>query len=179
MITSLHGKLIEALPTQVVMDVHGVGYEVLIPLSSFDKLPKPGGEVKLLTQLIVREDGKDVNPKAWTPAHVALIKAAAEEGVRSLAWAAAILSVTRGDSSAWKGIDALAGTASQNRRRTGCPLRACASARVARAGSRSAKVSRRSPTMSASLSGTASATASNMSAMLRGTWFPLPVCGRS
>ena len=43
-------------PTQAVVDVNGVGYEVLIPLSSFDKLPQPGGEVKLLTQLIVRED---------------------------------------------------------------------------------------------------------------------------
>jgi Holliday junction DNA helicase RuvA len=56
MITFLHGKLIEALPTQVTVDVNGVGYEVLIPLSSFDKLPQPGHEVKLLTQLIVRED---------------------------------------------------------------------------------------------------------------------------
>ncbi|NOS72089.1 MAG: Holliday junction branch migration protein RuvA [Verrucomicrobia bacterium] len=56
MITFLSGKLVEALPTQVVVDVHGVGYEVLIPLSSFDKLPQPGGDVKLLTQLIVRED---------------------------------------------------------------------------------------------------------------------------
>jgi Holliday junction DNA helicase RuvA len=56
MITFLHGKLVEALPTQVVVDVNGVGYEVLIPLSSFDKLPTPGGDVKLLTQLIVRED---------------------------------------------------------------------------------------------------------------------------
>ena len=56
MITFLHGKLVEALPTQVVVDVNGVGYEALIPLSSFDKLPQPGGDVKLLTQLIVRED---------------------------------------------------------------------------------------------------------------------------
>ncbi len=56
MISFLHGKLVEALPTQVIVDVHGVGYEVLIPLSSFDKLPQPGGEVKLLTQLVVRED---------------------------------------------------------------------------------------------------------------------------
>src|ERR1039457_2266278 len=56
MITFLHGKLIEALPTQVIVDVNGVGYEALIPLSSFDKLPQPGGTVKLLTQLIVRED---------------------------------------------------------------------------------------------------------------------------
>jgi Holliday junction DNA helicase RuvA len=56
MITFLQGKLIEALPTQVVVDVNGIGYEVLIPLSSFDKLPTPGAEIKLLTQLIVRED---------------------------------------------------------------------------------------------------------------------------
>jgi len=56
MITFLHGKLIEALPTQVTLEVNGVGYEVLIPLSSFDKLPMPGGSVKLLTHLVVRED---------------------------------------------------------------------------------------------------------------------------
>jgi Holliday junction DNA helicase RuvA len=52
MITFLHGKLIEALPTQVTVDVHGVGYETLIPLSSYDKLPPPGQDVKLLTHLL-------------------------------------------------------------------------------------------------------------------------------
>jgi len=56
MITFLHGKLVEALPTQVVVDVNGLGYEALIPLSSYDKLPSPGQPVKLLTQLVVRED---------------------------------------------------------------------------------------------------------------------------
>lgn len=56
MISFLHGKVVEALPTQVTLDVNGVGYDVLIPLSSFDKLPAPGRDVKLLTQLIVRED---------------------------------------------------------------------------------------------------------------------------
>ncbi|HEU6448335.1 MAG TPA: Holliday junction branch migration protein RuvA [Verrucomicrobiae bacterium] len=56
MITFLHGKLVEALPTQVVVDVNGIGYEILIPLSSFDKLPQPGGEIQLLTQLVIRED---------------------------------------------------------------------------------------------------------------------------
>ncbi|HEX9045934.1 MAG TPA: Holliday junction branch migration protein RuvA [Verrucomicrobiae bacterium] len=56
MITFLQGKLADALPTQVVVDVNGVGYEALIPLSSFDKLPPVGQPVKLLTQLIVRED---------------------------------------------------------------------------------------------------------------------------
>jgi Holliday junction DNA helicase RuvA len=56
MITYLHGKLVDALPTQVTVDVNGMGYEALIPLSSYDKLPKPGQEVKLLTHLVVRED---------------------------------------------------------------------------------------------------------------------------
>jgi Holliday junction DNA helicase RuvA len=56
MITFLHGKLVEALPTHVVIDVNGVGYEALIPLSSFDKLPQPNQPVTLLTQLIIRED---------------------------------------------------------------------------------------------------------------------------
>src|SRR3954462_12141121 len=56
MIHFLHGNLVEALPTQVTVDVNGVGYEVLIPLSSFDKLPLPGNDVKLLTHLVIRED---------------------------------------------------------------------------------------------------------------------------
>ena len=56
MISFLEGRLVESLPTQVIVDVNGVGYEVLIPLSSFDKLPSPGNSVKLLTHLAVRED---------------------------------------------------------------------------------------------------------------------------
>lgn len=56
MITFLHGKLVDSLPTQVTVDVNGVGYDVLIPLSSFDKLPSPGNEIKLLTHLQIRDD---------------------------------------------------------------------------------------------------------------------------
>ncbi len=56
MITFLEGKLVEALPTQIIVDVNGVGYEVLIPLSSYDKLPQPGHPVRVLTHLAVRED---------------------------------------------------------------------------------------------------------------------------
>ena len=46
----------EALPTQAIVDVNGVGYEVIIPLSSYDRLPAPGQEIKILTHLAVRED---------------------------------------------------------------------------------------------------------------------------
>ena len=56
MITYLDGTLREVLPTQVVVEVHGIGYEVLIPLSSYDRLPQPGQPVRLLTHLQVRED---------------------------------------------------------------------------------------------------------------------------
>ena len=49
MIAFLHGKLAEAAPTNVIVDCDGVGYSVFIPLSSYDKLPPKGGEVKLLT----------------------------------------------------------------------------------------------------------------------------------
>jgi Holliday junction DNA helicase RuvA len=56
MIAFLEGRLVEAMPSLAIVDVHGVGYEVLIPASSFDRLPAPGAPVKLLTHLVVRED---------------------------------------------------------------------------------------------------------------------------
>src|SRR3982751_4842730 len=56
MITFLEGKLTTALPTQATIDVNGVGYEVLIPLSSYDKLPAVGQPMRILTHLHVRED---------------------------------------------------------------------------------------------------------------------------
>lgn len=56
MITFLRGKLVDSLPTQITVDVQGVGYDVLIPLSSFDRLPARGAEVTVLTHLAIRED---------------------------------------------------------------------------------------------------------------------------
>lgn len=56
MITFLEGKLEEALPTQIIVNVGGVGYQVLIPLSSYDRLPPPGAQIRILTHLVVRED---------------------------------------------------------------------------------------------------------------------------
>jgi Holliday junction DNA helicase RuvA len=56
MITFLEGTLVESLPTHVVVGVHGVGYHVAIPLSSYDRLPAVGQPIKILTHLQVRED---------------------------------------------------------------------------------------------------------------------------
>ena len=56
MIAYVRGTLAEKEPTRVVVEAAGLGYEVLIPLSTFDRLPKVGGEVKLLACHIVRED---------------------------------------------------------------------------------------------------------------------------
>ncbi len=56
MITFLHGRLVEALPSLIVVEVNGVGYEVHVPLSTFDRLPSTGSEVQILTHFAVRED---------------------------------------------------------------------------------------------------------------------------
>ena len=56
MISFLDGELVEALPTQVVISVQGVGYLVQIPLSSFEHLPAVGSRLRLLTHFGVRDD---------------------------------------------------------------------------------------------------------------------------
>ena len=52
MIARLRGKVIEAYPNRLVVDVHGVGYEVIVPLSTFDRLHAAEGlAVDLRTHL--------------------------------------------------------------------------------------------------------------------------------
>lgn len=58
MIAYLRGVLAEKEITRVVVECHGVGYEVAIPLSTFDRLPAEGAEVKLYTHHEVREDAQ-------------------------------------------------------------------------------------------------------------------------
>ena len=56
MIAYVRGVLADKEPTRVVVEAAGVGYELLIPLSTYDRLPREGGEVKLLAFHCVRED---------------------------------------------------------------------------------------------------------------------------
>lgn len=56
MITQLTGKLKSKKPTEIILDVNGVGYLIYIPFSTFEKLPIQDSEITILTQMIVRED---------------------------------------------------------------------------------------------------------------------------
>ncbi len=58
MITSIQGTLASATPLHAVIEVGGFGYEVNIPVTTAEKLPAPGAQVKLHTLVIYREDAQ-------------------------------------------------------------------------------------------------------------------------
>ena len=58
MIGRLTGLLAEKNPPEVLLDCQGVGYEVLVPMSTFYNLPAVGQKVSLLTHFVVREDAQ-------------------------------------------------------------------------------------------------------------------------
>jgi holliday junction DNA helicase RuvA len=60
LIGRLKGILIEKHPPELVIDMHGVGYEVLAPLSTFYQLPSIGGEVVLYTHFSVSENAQQL-----------------------------------------------------------------------------------------------------------------------
>lgn len=56
MIGLLRGKILGKQPPQLLLDVHGVGYEIEAPMTTFYELPSVGDEVTLFTHLAVRDD---------------------------------------------------------------------------------------------------------------------------
>jgi Holliday junction DNA helicase RuvA len=60
MIAELTGRLIRRSPAGVVVEVGGVGFSMLVPLSTFRELGDEGSEVHLFTHLHVREDALDL-----------------------------------------------------------------------------------------------------------------------
>ena len=60
MIAELRGTLLRRSPAGVVVDVGGVGFSMLVPLSTFRELADEGSEVHLFTYLHVREDALDL-----------------------------------------------------------------------------------------------------------------------
>lgn len=55
MITYLNGILTEIIPGRLTIDVNGIGYEVLVPLSTSDKMLEEGQKYQILTHLHIRE----------------------------------------------------------------------------------------------------------------------------
>lgn len=60
MIAYIRGVLAEKEPTRVVIEAAGVGYELLVPISTYERLPRIGAEAKLLTVHCVREDDEEL-----------------------------------------------------------------------------------------------------------------------
>ncbi len=58
MIGRIKGVLLEKAPPQILVDVHGVGYEIDVPMSTLYNLPETGAEVTLFTHFVVREDAQ-------------------------------------------------------------------------------------------------------------------------
>jgi holliday junction DNA helicase RuvA len=58
MIGRLTGLLAEKNPPEILVDCNGVGYEVMVPMSTFYNLPVLGEKVSLLTHFVVREDAQ-------------------------------------------------------------------------------------------------------------------------
>ncbi len=56
MIGYLRGRIVDRQPTRIILDVQGVGYEVFIPVSTYDRLQQGDEPVSVLTYLHVRED---------------------------------------------------------------------------------------------------------------------------
>ena len=52
----LNGTLAEKTPTSVTIDVNGIGFQLMVPLSTSHRLPEVGEQAKLLTHHVVRED---------------------------------------------------------------------------------------------------------------------------
>ena len=58
MLGQIRGIILEKQPPQLLVEVHGIGYEIDAPMSTFYQLPNIGSEVSLFTHFVVREDAQ-------------------------------------------------------------------------------------------------------------------------
>ena len=81
MIAYVKGILAEKSFDRVIVEAAGVGYELFIPVSTFDKLPREGEEVKLLAWHCVREDDETLFGFATAPEREMFLKLTQVSGV--------------------------------------------------------------------------------------------------
>lgn len=58
MIVRLTGTLLSSTPLGAVIETNGIAYEVHVPLTTAERLPAPGGTVRLHTHVVYREDAQ-------------------------------------------------------------------------------------------------------------------------
>ena len=81
MIAYVRGVLAEKEPMRVVIEAAGVGYELLIPLGTYDRLPREGEDVKLLAAHCVREDDETLFGFATAAEKAMFLKLTSVSGV--------------------------------------------------------------------------------------------------
>ena len=81
MICHVRGVLVEKTPTRVVVEAAGVGYELLIPVSTYERLPREGAEAKVLAAHVVREDDEMLFGFATSDEKEMFLKLTAVSGV--------------------------------------------------------------------------------------------------
>lgn len=97
MIAYLNGLLAAKSPASVIVECCGVGYEALIPLSTFDRLPAMGSGVKLFTHHVVREDDEQLFGFATEEERDMFVKVTAVSGVGPKTALAVLSGFTIGD----------------------------------------------------------------------------------
>ena len=75
------GTLADKKPTEAVIEAGGIGYRLLIPASSYEKLPAVGKEAKLVTTFVVRDDALTLYGFASEPERTAFETLTAVSGV--------------------------------------------------------------------------------------------------
>jgi len=81
MIAYVRGLLAEKSPTKAVIEAAGVGYEFLIPISTYERLPREGAEAKLLAVHVVREDDETLFGFATEPERELFVRLTGVSGV--------------------------------------------------------------------------------------------------
>jgi Holliday junction DNA helicase RuvA len=136
-IARVEGTLREKTPTRVVVDVHGVGYELLVPLSTFTALPDEGKTVALRVHTAVREDAIQLFGFATALERAAfelLLKASrvgprlAQNVLSGIAADVLLDAIRRGDVAALRGVPGVGTKTARARRprpRSSRPARRC------------------------------------------------------
>jgi len=96
MIAFLRGKILYKKPTELVLDVNGVGYKIYISLQTYEKLTETGSDFSIQTYLNVREDALQLYGFATEQEHELFVQLISVNGIGPKV-AMSILSATKAE----------------------------------------------------------------------------------